>query len=283
VTSVQAVVGNWGNLGTFALSGDRKSLAIVFNDGENGLTGTIAFRNLGTPAHGPCNFSTATPPYFDSLAKGKTLNPSETILYEQTGWAVTMPRAAAVVDISVFGSRLFLPDATGYHDHNWAPKPIDQFAYTWLTGQGSCGPFDLTYLEVQALGSKRTGDILKGFLAYNGAFLQNECSLFGDKKVDTIEVELTGQTTDAVTGQQIPTGLILDYTLGNGTHYIFNLHNSVENPSQIPYHRWRLGGTGGKVGGPQYRCLVIGDWLNPSLATYTEGKSIFEEQSSASS
>lgn len=262
----------------FALSEDRQCLTITFNDRENGLTGSIAFKNLGTPAHGPCNASTSTPPYFDSLASGQSLNADEVILYEQTGWAITMPRAAAVVDITVNGSPLLLDNAIGYHDHNWAPQPLDQFAYTWLTGQGSCGPFDLTYLEVQALGSPRSGDILKGFLAYNGEFLQNECSLFGQKTVDTINITLTGQTTDAATGQAIPTGMILDYTLANGTHYVFTLTNSVENPAQIPYHRWRLGGSGGEVGGPQHSCLLIGDWLNPGLAVYTEGESIFEEQ-----
>ncbi|KAH8886081.1 hypothetical protein GQ53DRAFT_828449 [Thozetella sp. PMI_491] len=279
VTAGEAVVGTWGGLGSFALSGHRQNLVITFSDINNGLTGTIAFQNGGTAAHGPCQ-ETGVPPYFTPLASGQTLNANEAILYEQTGWAITMPRAATVVDITVDGSALYLDNAIGYHDHNWAPQAINQFAYTWLTGQGSCGPFDLTYLEVQALGSPRAKDILKGYVAYNGRVLQNQCSLFGEgRATDTISVELTGQTTDPVTNQQIPTGLILDYTLGNGTHYKFTLQNSVQNPSQIPYHRWRLSGSGGQVGGPQYSCLLIGDWLNPGLATYTEGQSIFTEQS----
>ncbi|KAK5999052.1 hypothetical protein PT974_01439 [Cladobotryum mycophilum] len=233
-TSGEAVSGNWGGLGTFSMSGDRKHLAVTFNNSQHGLTGTITFNNLGTPAHGPCSDSTKVAPYFTPLASGKTLNANEALLYQKTGWAISMPRAATVVDLTIDGSHLFLDNAIGYHDHNWAPVGLDKFAYTWLTGQGSCGPFDLTYLEVQALGSKRSGDILKGFLAYNGKYLQNECSLYGDKKVDTLSVELTGQTTDSVTKQQVPTGLTLDYTLANGTHYVFNLHNSPSPSIRSP-------------------------------------------------
>ncbi|KKO96892.1 hypothetical protein THAR02_11001 [Trichoderma harzianum] len=275
-TKGQAVYGNWGDKGIFSLSEDRSSLSLTFNNPEQGLTGTVDFKNLGTPPHGPCD---ETAPYFSTLAYGKNLNDNEKVLYEQTGWAITMPRAATVVDIVVQGSHLSLNNAIGYHDHNWAPIPLDKYAYTWLTGQGSCGPFDLTYLEVQALASPRSHDILKGFVAYNGKYLQNECSLYGDNKaMDTINITLTGETTDPNTQQSIPTGMVLDYTLRNGTHYVFNLHNSVQNPSQIPYHRWRLGGTGGIVGGQQYECQLIGDWLNPGLATYSQGGNIFETQ-----
>jgi hypothetical protein len=277
-TSGNGVSGDWGNgLGYFEVAPDRSQVVLTFNNEAAGFKGSIVMKNQGTPPRVPCNTSFSDP-YFTTLSAGKTLNPNETILYEQTGWAVTMPRAAATVKLEILGSAFELDDAVGYHDHNWASKPLDQYAYTWLTGQGSCGPFDLSYLEVQALGSPRSNDVTNGFLAYEGEYLQNECSLYGSKAKDYSNITLTGQTVDPITSQTIPTGIILDYFLANGSHYQFPLTNSVQNPDQIPYHRWTLTGKGGLVGGPQYDCLLIGDWLNPGLATYTEGKSIFEEQ-----
>ncbi|KAI5460716.1 hypothetical protein BGZ63DRAFT_425202 [Mariannaea sp. PMI_226] len=282
----EALVGAWGAAGEpgagFIMTQNRERVVISFNNSANGLTGAIELINSGTPAHGPCG-GTDVPPYFGSLASGKNLNAHEAVLYEQTGWAISMPRAVAVVNIDVHGSKLLLngtvDNVIGYHDHNWSPQALNQFAYTWLTGQGSCGPFDLSYLEVQALGSSHANDILQGFVAHNGEILQNQCSTFGEGRTkDTLTIELTGQAVDSTTHQTIPTGLKLDYTLKNGTHYVFTLKNSIENPAQNNYHRWTLGGSGGQVGGQQFDCLLVGDWVNPGLATYTEGKSIFDEQ-----
>ncbi|KAL7940071.1 hypothetical protein V8C42DRAFT_302521 [Trichoderma barbatum] len=278
-TKGQAVYGNWGDVGTFDLSGDRKSLVLKFDNAANGLTGTVIFKNLGTAAHGPCSDSTTAPPFFSSLSQGQSLNPSEKTLYEGIGWASTMPRGSVLVDITVHGSQLYIEDAVGYHDKNWGPKGLDKFAYTWLTGQGSCGPFDLNYLEVQALGSPRSADIIKGFLAYNNKYLQNRCYVYGDERPNTVEISLNGQTTDEVTGQQVPTGLVLEYTLANGTQFVFDLHHTISVPSTPFYHRWRVGGKGGRVGGPQYDCQLIGEWLNPGQAIYAEGgKNIFDLQ-----
>jgi len=274
----EAVEGNWGGLGSFSLAADRSYLAINFTAAAFGLQGTAVFKNLGTPAHGPCSNTITDPPYFESLSKGRDLTTSEIILYDQTGWAITMPRATAVVDLMVRGTHFTLDNAVGYHDHNWAPARLDKYAYTWLTGQGSCGPYDLTYLEVQTLGTARAGDILKGYLAKDGKVLQNQCSLYGSQTNDNITITLLGQTLEDATGVQVPTAMRLDYDLPNGKKYTFNLVNSVAGPSQLPYHRWRLMGSGGLVGGEQFDCLLIGDWLNPGIATYTEGSSIFEEQ-----
>lgn len=75
----------------------------------------------------------------------------------------------------------------------------------------------------------------------------------------------------------MPTGVNVAYTLSNGTVVQFNLTNSVTNPALPVYHRWRLTGTGGVVGGEQYECNLIGEWLNPGFAEYVEGHSVFTD------
>jgi hypothetical protein len=277
-TKGEGVSGNWGNLGTFQLSEDRSYLQLNFTADSFGVTGTVTMHRDGTAPHVPCATNDVPPPYFADVGNGKTLNSNETILYDQTGWIITMPRAKGQVDMTINGSQLQFTNAVAYHDHNWAPAALDQFAYTWLTGQGSCGPIDLCYLEVQASGSTRENDILTSILVDNGQYLSSQCYSYGDPPRNNINITLTGQTTDPVTSQQVPTGLNLDYSLEDGRKYSFQLSNGIDNPSQPPYHRWRLSGKGGQVGGPQYDCLLIGDWLNPGLAKYTEGQSIFDEQ-----
>jgi len=275
-TTGQAIFGNWG-VANFSLSPNLNELALSFN--MPGFSGLASLTRDRTPPHVPCTPSTDGSRFFNSLAAGESLNPAETILYTETGWALVMPRAEGLVSVNV-GNTHFGLTGHGYHDHNWGPTGLDQYAYTWLTGQGSCGPFDLGYLEVQALGSNRSHDVIQSSFAYCGEFLQSECNLYGTQSTHTVNITLTGQTVDPVTGQTVPTGLDLEYILANGTQYLFTLTNSVDNPSQPPYHRWRLFGSGGKVGGPQYPCSMIGDWLNPGLATYTEnGMNIFNQQS----
>ncbi|KAB5562927.1 hypothetical protein GE09DRAFT_1110316 [Coniochaeta sp. 2T2.1] len=276
-TAGDGVSGNWGNgLGKFVVAPDRSRVDITFNNDAAGFSGSIVMINQGTPPRTPCN--NLDDPYFGSLANGLSLNVNETVLFKRTGWAVTMPRAASTVNVKIQGSPFVIENGIGYHDHNWAPQSIDKFGYTWLTGQGSCGPFDLSYLEVQGRGSPRSRDITNGFLAYDGHFLQNECSLYGSKTKDFHTITLTGQVFDPASGVDVPTGLTLDYHLANGSHYHFVLKNSVQNPSRKVYHRWPLYGRGGLVGGTQYDCLLISDWLNPGLATYKQGESIFDQQ-----
>ncbi|KOS19359.1 hypothetical protein ESCO_001389 [Escovopsis weberi] len=278
-TEGQSVSGRWGDVGSFSIFNDLQDAAIMVKDAASGLEGSLIFKNAGTPPHGPCSDCTTVPPYFDPLAAGQSLNDAEAQLYNKVGWATIMPRAIAQVNITVGGESLLLEDALGYHDQTWGPAGFEQFAFTWLSGQGACGPFDITYGEVQAIGSGRDKDIIKGFLAYDGQIVQNQCSRFGEgRDKDTLSVTLTGQTTDPFTGEQAPTGLVLEFTLANGTQYVFNLENSNENPAQTVYHRWRLGGKGGRVGGEQYDCALIADWLNPGGAVYSEGSSIFDEQ-----
>lgn len=268
-TSGQDVAGVWGDDG-FALFNDANNILLEFG-GSTGVDGLVSFARDKTPAHVPCGTSTQGSTYFDSLAQGLTLNPAETNLFTNVGWAIEMPRATAKVLLDINGTPFTL-SGVGYHDHNWSPMTFDKFAYTWVLGLGSCGPFDIGYIEVQALNSTRAHDIVQSSLAYNGEFLQSECHLYPSPGVT---IDFVGQTVDAVTGQTVPTGFSITYTLNNGTTYQFNLTNSVENPALPVYHRWGMSGSGGRVGGPQYKCSVLGDWLNPGLAVYTEGSSIF--------
>ena len=165
-TKGEAVSGDWAGYGRFDLSDDRRHLDLTINDPEHGIVGNVHMVNAGTPPHVGCSADIFKPPYFTELAHGRNLSKSETLLYERTGWAVAAPRTVANIDLNVNGSKLVLKNAVGYHDHNWMPTTVDKFVYTWVLGIGSCGPFDLTYVEVQALGSSRNDDILTASLAY---------------------------------------------------------------------------------------------------------------------
>ena len=91
-------------------------------------------------------------------------------------------------------------------------------------------------------------------------------------------ITLTGQVFDRTNGVNVPTGLTLDYHLANTSHYQFVITDSIQKPSRKVYHRWPLYRGGGLVGGPQYDCLLVSDWLNPGLASYALGESIFDDQ-----
>lgn len=273
----QDVSGNWDDQATFAVTDDNSAMVINYNSPSNGVSGSVTFAKDKTSAHVPQGPTTKGATYFSSLAEGQTLNGPETLLFTESGWVIEMPRATSKVDLDIGGTP-FKIDGIGYHDHNWAPTAFDQITYTWVLGLGSCGPFDLGYFEVKALESTRAKDIVQGSLAYNGEFVQTQAHLYGSQpSTNTVEFELTGQTVDPVTSQSIPTGVNVAYTLTNGTVYQFNLTNSVTNPALPVYHRWRLVGTGGMVGGEQHNCALIGEWLNPGLAVYTEGQSVFAD------
>jgi hypothetical protein len=276
VTKGQDVIGNWGEAG-FALFSGSSSMVLDYNSPSAGVTGGVTFLRDKTSAHVPGSPNTQGLPYFSSLATGQPLNAAEETLYTESGWVIEMPRASAHVLLNIGGTEFKL-NGTGYHDHNWAPVDFGQITYTWVLGLGSCGPYDLGYFEVKAVDSTRDADIVQGSLAYNGKFIQTQAHLYGSKPaVNTVDFQLIGQTVDPVTQQTVPTGVDVTYTLTNGTVYQFNLKNSVTNPALPVYHRWRLTGTGGKVGGQQYKCALIGEWLNPGLAVYKEGENVFAD------
>ncbi|GIJ90990.1 hypothetical protein Asppvi_009955 [Aspergillus pseudoviridinutans] len=269
----QAVSGLWGSEAGFEVTRDLNKVALAFNQKPAGVRGGAIFERDRTPAHVACEATTSGSFYFDSVARAP-LSPSQHLLYDETGWAIAMRRANASVSVDI-GGTWFNLTGRGYHDHNWAPESLDTYIYTWLFGAGSCGPFDLGYVEVQPLNSTRKDDVVQGTLAYEGQILQTECNLYGTRSSSIVTVELVGKALDPITGQTVPTGVNLEYILGNGTHYQFNLTNTVTNPDQVPYKRWRYGGSGGQLDGPQYECSVIADWLNPGLAEYTPGENIF--------
>ena len=276
VTNGQDISGNWGEA-AFSLFEDSSSMVLAYNSSSAGVTGGVTFKRDKTSAHVPASPNTQGVPYFSALAQGQTLNSAEMTLYTESGWVIEMPRATAEVSLDIGGTEFKL-SGTGYHDHNWAPVDFGQITYTWVLGLGSCGPYDIGYFEVKAVDSTRDADIVQGSLAYNGEFLQTEAHRFGSKPtVNTVDFQLTGETVDPVTQQAVPTGVDVTYTIADGTVYQFNLTNSVTNPALPIYHRWRLVGTGGEVGGEQYQCALIGEWLNPGLAVYSEGGNIFAD------
>jgi hypothetical protein len=129
-----------GGLLAFDLSSDIKDIALTFDMPDFSFSGTVGYVRDKTPPHCPCDPSTSGSLYFESLAQNEQLNPSETLLYTETGWALVMPRATVTVSVNVGGTQFSLV-GTRYHD--WAPHTLDTYIHTWLTNQGSCGPFDL--------------------------------------------------------------------------------------------------------------------------------------------
>ena len=277
----EAVQGNWGDgLGTFSIAPDRSTMNLTFASPGTAVEGTVRFTNEGTPANTACSASTADPPYFESAAAGQSLSASENILYNQLGWAVTAPRNTVEMDLKINGTPFQLTGTTGYHDHNWGPARFDTFVYTWVVGVGSCGPYDLAYAGARPFGSGRDRDVVGGFLAKDGAILQDQCELFGSQSSNNITIQFGGQALDEATNTTVPTNLTLTYDVpGSGT-YQFNLYTSVIGSDVGDlYKRWRLGGTGGLLGGEQFDCGLVVDWLNPGQATYSEsGPNIFDQQ-----
>ena len=286
VTKGQAVDASWtegagGFRGGFKLNGDLSKITITLND--TAFAGTIALDRVGAPALTSNNktITDKASPYFDYLiAKDQPLNSYQNLLFKEAGWAIAFSNAKAAVNLQV-GDYKFVMAAKGYQDKNWSPLAFDQFIHTWLVTLGTCGPFAIKFFEGQPKDSKRAMNVVHSGLTYTDTkgttILQNHNYLYGDSSVTSyLNVTLTGQAiSQGSGGLAVPSGQIHEFKLANGTKYRFEFTHSVENPARPVYHRWGLIGKGGRVGGPSYKCNVIGEWLNPGLVPYQEGVNIF--------
>lgn len=194
-------------------------------------------------------------------------NTPEYTLEHSLGWLYSTPRAVGSVDISIQGSPLRFLSAFGFHDHVFSPLALDSFVDNWFSGQGPCGPYDLSYAHIQALNSTSERSIVDGYLAFNGRPLIASCETPGEEKYGkVVTVTPTGKVSDA-SGITLPTGFTIDYVLG-AKHYQFRLETSVLNVDVPIYHRWTLSGEGGLVGGQQYQCALVGEYINPGQVSY---------------
>lgn len=90
----EEVTGTWGTVGSFHLEPDFSSWTVNFTAEEYGLTGKIVFIPNSAEHHFACN--TTKEPYFSGaveslVSNGTTLSDAEDILYNQLGWATTIP------------------------------------------------------------------------------------------------------------------------------------------------------------------------------------------------
>ncbi|KAA1476926.1 hypothetical protein DENSPDRAFT_562068 [Dentipellis sp. KUC8613] len=260
-TSGQDVHGTWGTVGSFHTAADFSTFTVNFTAPDFGLTGSVVFQS-NAAHHFGCN--TTSGPYFSgAIPKGTKLSTTEDLLWNQLGWATTIPGGEATVDIVYNGSPLKFTGA-GYHDANWAPQPLNDIVTTWYFGSGRVGPYEFSYVSATPINS--TLVLNTGYISRNGVVLQNQCSVEGKKSRDVSIVTPYGSATD--TGLTVPTGYILQYVLADGEKITFNLTAQGENPDLSVYHRWVGTAVGGKEG-ENIEGLSIFEWLNPGLVPYT--------------
>ena len=260
-TTGEAVAGKWGDAGSFAVAGDFSTMAATVSAADYGIEAELSFTSR-TPHHFGCNVTDG--PYFESaVPAGHQLSTPEALLYEQLGWATTIPGGPAEVSLTVNGTK-FSFTGTGYHDANWLPEPLNAAVTSWYFLNAAVGPYDMSAVLVQAVNS--TLQLGTGFLAKDGVILQNQCSVVGTRDTDISTATPTGSYED--NGLTLPTGFTLSYTLANGDVYTFDLSKKGTNPDMSFYHRWIGTATGGLVGGEQETGTAVFEWLNPGLNTY---------------
>lgn len=158
----------------------------------------------------------------------------------------------------------------GYHDANWAPEPLNNIVSTWYFGSGQVGPYDFSYVSATPVSTNSPSPLTlnTGYLSIDGVILQNQCSVEGTKTKDISTITPYGSVED--NGLTIPAGYVLEFVLGDGETYSFNLSSSGQNPDQSIYHRWVGTVVGGNVASEeQLEGSTVFEWLNPGLVVYT--------------
>ncbi|TCD68463.1 hypothetical protein EIP91_010749 [Steccherinum ochraceum] len=264
--SGEEVNGKWGSVGSFHTSKDLRTFAVQFEAAKYGLTGSVTLSSTGNAAHHfGCN--TTHGPYFSSAVKGqKSLSTAEDLLFNKLGWATTIPGGNAQVAVKIGDTQLSFTGA-GYHDANWAPAPLNKIVSSWSFGSAQVGPYDLSYVLAQPLGSSNPRVLNTGYLSRNGVVLQNQCSVNGTKTKDMSLIKPYGSQMQA--GVTVPKGYVIEYVLANGESFSFNLTSSGVNPSQNIYHRWVGTAVGGKKGEKPFEGSTVFEWLNPGLVPYS--------------
>ncbi|KAH9940689.1 hypothetical protein B0H21DRAFT_571721 [Amylocystis lapponica] len=259
--SGQEISGTWGSVGSFKTSAGLDSFDASFSG--QGIEGSLTF--TGSAAHHfGCN--TTSSAYFESaIPSGATLNSAENILYNQLGWSTTIPGGQANVSFSINGTS-FTFTGNAYHDANWLPAPLNDVVSSWYFLNAQVGPYHVSDVLVTPINSTR--QLGTGYLSADDVVLQNQCSVVGAKTTDISTVTPFGEVHDSVSNVTLPAGFVIDYTLGNGDKYSFNLTARAQNPDQAIYHRWVGSATGGKVGGEQYTGTTLFEWLNPGMNVY---------------
>lgn len=120
---------------------------------------------------------------------------------------------------------------------------------------------------------------MSSYLAFDTEVLQSQCTTFSNvlyPNPNTFTFNISGSAEDPATGLTVPTNMFAEYVINNGSRYQFNLDLLLGVPNLPVYNRWRAVGKGGLVGGQQYECALLAEWLNPGAVKYTEGGNIFD-------
>lgn len=120
---------------------------------------------------------------------------------------------------------------------------------------------------------------MSGYLSFDTEILQSQCTTFSSLPYpdpNTFTFNISGSTVSPATGLTLPTNMFAEYIISNGSHYQFDLNMLPGTPALPIYNRWRAVGKGGLVGGEQYDCTILGEWMNPGAVPYTEGSNIFD-------
>ncbi|KAG6824579.1 hypothetical protein H0H92_006427 [Tricholoma furcatifolium] len=252
--------GSWGegnNKISFTASEDRKHFTVNLNTPS--ATGTIVINNESSARTGCGGLDVDDSPFFSSLVSdGRELTASETILYDKTGWRITIPGGPSTVDVTLNGKAIQFSGA-GYKDSNWGPNAMNDFVNSWYVLIAQVGPWSFVTFSGEPLNG--TNRINSGHLSYNGVFVTSQCNIIGERTTDISVITPSGEMLDS--NVIAPTAFDVTFVLPNATKVSFHAENIAVNPTVSIYHRWAAGYTGGMVDGEQYTSFGLTEWMNP--------------------
>ncbi|KAG6909597.1 hypothetical protein DXG01_016636 [Tephrocybe rancida] len=256
-------VGTWGNKEiTFSATQDRKNFAIYLNTAY--ATGSVIIVSESSARTGCGGLEVTDSPFFSNLVSDKRqLTASEVILYQKTGWRITIPGGQSTVNL-VLGGKAVKFSGAGYKDSNWGPNAMNDFIESWYVLIAQVGPW--SFVTFSGAPSNGTNLINSGHLSYNGNFVTSQCNIIGERKTDISVIIPSGEVLDS--NVIAPTAFDVTFVLPNATNVSFHAENIAVNPTVSIYHRWTAKYTGGAVGGKQYEAYGLTEWMNPANVSH---------------
>ncbi|KAI9729151.1 MAG: hypothetical protein M1834_007058 [Cirrosporium novae-zelandiae] len=224
VTTGDGATGLWKDTGfSFAGTEDMSSYTISVN--ASGIQGTFTMDTI-SPPHYPCALAGAN----ESM-----------LLMPHIGWANSIPDSIGKVDFNVNGTDVNFT-GVGYHDKNWADKPMNDTVASWYWGHGRLGPYTVVWFD--ALSLNNAAEYASGYVTQNSSVLTNGCL--------AASVRPLGSNTSypPTASNDLPTGFNVSISLDSGDTLVFQVELvSVIAGGTGIYSRWVAALTGGLVGG----------------------------------
>ncbi|KAG6856729.1 hypothetical protein H0H87_001329 [Tephrocybe sp. NHM501043] len=252
-------VGVWGNNEiTFIAAPDRKEFTINLNTSY--ATGTVVINSESSARTGCGGVKVTDSPFFsDLVSDGRELTAAEVILYQKTGWRITIPAGPSSVDL-VLGGKAVKFSGAGYKDSNWGPNAMNDFVRSWYVLIAQVGPW--SFVTFSGSPTNGTNSINSGHLSYNGKFVQSQCNVIGERTTDISVIAPSGEVVDS--NVVAPTAFDVTFVLPGAKNVSFHAENIAVNPTVSVYHRWTAKYTGGAVGDEQYEAYGLTEWMNPA-------------------